>query len=248
MSLLSKNEVYVDIIEKVDALISPSGAVLHADIVGKLRVYCSIKRGSQCNLILNNVPLQDTTYHPCVDLKQLINNYPTLLFNPPNQQAFHLMRYRVTNKINNIPFNASAIYMRDLDKNQLHIEVTISSNITDKKLAPTVLVSVPIPDNPYSKVSASYGKAEFASAKGEIEWSLPSVTGKVSHNLTIDLHLPKDNRYTNWVRPPLRVEWEPLACNLSGFRVKSFHNLGSKETSNVWIRYLCMVGNYLHEV
>ena len=109
-----KNEVYLDIVEKVNLLMSSKGAVLRADVNGKIvmKVFLSgmpdVKLGlndklevipapicrlqSTGNLAHETYIVQDVTFHQCVNLGRF-NTEKVVSFVPPDGE-FELMKYR----------------------------------------------------------------------------------------------------------------------------------------------------------
>ena len=112
-----KNEIYIDIIESVNVLLSNRGTVLKADVVGKIVVKTQlsgmpeVKFGVNDRLLMsqNNQPdkidkgiqIDDIKFHQCVRLGKFDKDR-SITFIPPDGQ-FEIMTYRISENIN-LPF------------------------------------------------------------------------------------------------------------------------------------------------
>jgi AP-3 complex subunit mu len=90
----TQNEIYMDIVEEVDAIVNASGAVVSSDVSGSI----------QCQSHLSGVPdllltfkepdlIDDCSFHPCVRYARFEND-KVVSFVPPDGN-FELMRYRI---------------------------------------------------------------------------------------------------------------------------------------------------------
>jgi AP-3 complex subunit mu len=90
----SQNEIYIDIVEEVDAIVSASGQIVSTDVSGSI----------QCQSHLSGVPdllltfkdpalIDDCSFHPCVRYARFEKDQ-IVSFVPPDGD-FELMRYRI---------------------------------------------------------------------------------------------------------------------------------------------------------
>ena len=112
-----KNEVYIDVLESVNLLMSSTGDVLRGEVAGQVQMNTKLTGMPECKFGLNDklvieketsrnrakrgVEIDDCTFHRCVRLGKFDADR-TITFIPPDGE-FELMRYRVTDHIN-IPF------------------------------------------------------------------------------------------------------------------------------------------------
>lgn len=89
-----QNEIYIDIVEEVDAIVTAGGNVVSSDVSGSI----------QCQSHLSGIPdllltfkdptlIDDCSFHPCVRLMRFENDQ-IVSFVPPDGD-FELMRYRI---------------------------------------------------------------------------------------------------------------------------------------------------------
>ena len=109
-----KNEVYIDVLESVNLLLSSTGNVLRNEVTGGVQMNTKLTGMPECKFGLNDklviekegqrkpgVEIDDCTFHRCVRLGKFDADR-TITFIPPDGD-FELMRYRVTDNIN-LPF------------------------------------------------------------------------------------------------------------------------------------------------
>ena len=103
-----KNEVFLDVIEKLNLLVSSNGTVLRSEILGAVKMKCNLTGMPELKLGLNDktlfemtgkqsrnklIDLEDIKFHQCVRLNKF-DNERLITFIPPDGD-FELMSYRV---------------------------------------------------------------------------------------------------------------------------------------------------------
>lgn len=112
-----KNEVYIDVLESVNLMISTSGAILRNEVTGRVQMNTKLTGMPECKFGLNDklvieketaggrkkpgVEIDDCVFHRCVRLGKFDADR-TITFIPPDGE-FELMRYRVNDNVN-LPF------------------------------------------------------------------------------------------------------------------------------------------------
>lgn len=111
-----RNEVYIDVLESVNLLMSSTGTVLRNEVTGQVQMNTKLTGMPECKFGLNDklviereetgqrkpgVEIDDCTFHRCVRLGKFDADR-TITFIPPDGE-FELMRYRVNDNIN-VPF------------------------------------------------------------------------------------------------------------------------------------------------
>jgi AP-2 complex subunit mu-1 len=156
-----KNEVFLDVVESVNMLMSAKGSVLSSDVSGKILMKCYLSGMPECKFGLNDkltlaaekkkpssskrykeIDIDDTTFHQCVKL----GNYEqdrTISFIPPDGE-FELMRYRITDNIVP-PFRLLSPIVREISKTRLEVQVTVKSVFRNQLFGKNVVVKIPCP-------------------------------------------------------------------------------------------------------
>jgi AP-3 complex subunit mu len=90
----SNNEIYVDILEEVDAIVDLRGNIVSADVQGRLICQSNLSGVPDLLLTFNDPHLiDDCSFHPCVRYARF-ENEGVVSFVPPDGN-FELMRYRI---------------------------------------------------------------------------------------------------------------------------------------------------------
>lgn len=86
-----KNEVFLDVIEQVNMLVSNKGTTLRCDVNGKIMMKCFLSGMPEMKLGLSE-KMGDMTFHQCVNLGAF-DSQKVVTFIPPEGE-FELMKYR----------------------------------------------------------------------------------------------------------------------------------------------------------
>ena len=108
-----KNEIFLDVIEKLNLLVSSNGTVLHSEINGVVRMKSFLSGMPELKLGLNDklmfemtgrnysrgkaVMMEDMKFHQCVRLARFENDR-TISFIPPDGE-FDLLTYRLNTHV-----------------------------------------------------------------------------------------------------------------------------------------------------
>ena len=107
-----KNEVFLDVVESLNLLVSSTGNVLRSEILGAVKMKCYLSGMPELRLGLNDkvmfettgratrgkaVEMEDVKFHQCVRLSRFENDR-TISFIPPDGE-FELMSYRLNTQV-----------------------------------------------------------------------------------------------------------------------------------------------------
>lgn len=108
-----KNEIFLDVVEKLNLLVASNGTVLHSEIYGSIQMKSFLSGMPELKLGLNDklmfeatgrsnnriksVELEDIKFHQCVRLARFENDR-TISFIPPDGE-FELMSYRLNTQV-----------------------------------------------------------------------------------------------------------------------------------------------------
>lgn len=262
-----RNEVFVNIEEKVSALISPEGGlVLRASVDGTINMRtrlsgtpeCRFGLGDDC-VFLNaaslslaiansgNVVLENTKLHHSVDLSRFDSNRE-IQFIPPDGE-FQLMSYHCVSNIN-LPFDIIP-QVHQLG-NKMVYKVEIKSLYPSKIAATGVEIRIPTPKGVVRNyASPTQGKAKVYPENSEIIWKFNKLFGDKQHTLTAEVGwdtsfaMEDEDTILKWQRPPIQINFhlDMFAC--SGLTVKflKVHEKSNYRTIK-WVNYMCEAGNY----
>ncbi|CAD8178870.1 unnamed protein product [Paramecium pentaurelia] len=257
-----KNELYLDIIESVNLLISAKDTVLRAEVVGSIELKSKLTGMPECQIGMNDkllmgkqqkqtkqtigISIDDMKFHPCVRLPKFDKDR-TITFIPPDGHC-QLISYRISENIN-IPFKVNVFYSEIID-NKLEIRLKIKSIYDNNIYGTNVLVKVPVPKNTVNAITATaLGKARYEVEEQSVIWRIKKFQGDFETSLRCEINLGTTNKDQVWSKPPLKMEFQIPMFTASGLRVrflKVMEKAGYK--TNKWIRYLTKGGEYLHRL
>jgi len=256
-----KNELFLDVVESVNMLMSSKGTPLSSDVTGKILMKCYLSGMPECKFGLNDklmlaaekkraqggkrykeIDIDDTTFHQCVKL----GNYEqdrTISFVPPDGE-FELMRYRITDNIVP-PFRLLSPIVREVSKTRYEVQVTIKSVFQNRLFGKNVVVKIPTPKGTAKcKIHVATGKAKYRPETSSIHWSIKRFPGDTELSLSAEVELISNTlENKKWSRPPISLEFQVPMFTASGLHVRF---LKVYEKSNYqaikWVRYVTQAG------
>uniref|UniRef100_A0A7S0N9W6 MHD domain-containing protein n=1 Tax=Pyramimonas obovata TaxID=1411642 RepID=A0A7S0N9W6_9CHLO len=253
-----KNEVYLDIIESVNLLMSAKGTVLRSDCSGKLMMKCFLSGMPDLKLGLNDkltleseggtsktgsklIELDDVTFHQCVNLSRFHTDR-CVSFVPPDGE-FELMKYRITEGIH-LPFRVLPI-IKEHGRTRIECNVKIKSTFPVKLFAIGVVVRVPVPkQTARATIQVSSGKAKYNAADNCLVWKIRRFPGQTELGMSAEVELVSTTTEKKaWARPPINLEFQVPMFTSSGLRVR-FLKVWEKGGYNTvkWVRCVTRAG------
>lgn len=249
-----KNEVYIDVLESVNLLLSSTGTVLRNEVTGAVQMNTKLTGMPECKFGLNDklvidkekdkpsVEIDDCSFHRCVRLGKFDADR-TITFIPPDGE-FELMRYRVTDNIS-LPFRIIPAVQEE-SNSKVSINLKMIANFSDQLFATHVIVKIPVPKNTSkAKIKNSFGRAKYEPEQQSIVWRVKRFAGKSECMITAEVDLMKTMRKSVWNRPPITVEFQVPMFTSSGVHVR-FLRVYDKSGyhTNRWVRYITKAGSY----
>uniref|UniRef100_A0A7S2X6Y1 MHD domain-containing protein n=1 Tax=Lotharella oceanica TaxID=641309 RepID=A0A7S2X6Y1_9EUKA len=254
-----KNEVYIDVLEHVNLLMSTKGGVLRSDVSGSIIMKTCLSGMPTCKFGLNDkvrlernqnhqrttkgIVIDDITFHRCVRLGKFDQDR-TISFTPPDGE-FELMKYRVTSNIS-LPFKLIAI-VNERGRNRVEYDIEIKPNFSEKLFATNVVVKIPTPENATAKqkhMKVKAGRAKYYPTHNAIVWKFKRFPGTVDgYRLQAEVNRLHSLEDKPWVRPPIILEFQvPMYCS-SGLHVR-FLQVLERYKPTKWVRYITQAGQY----
>ncbi|BBN00176.1 AP-2 complex subunit mu-1 [Marchantia polymorpha subsp. ruderalis] len=259
-----KNEVFLDIVESVNLLMSQKGNTLRCDVTGKILMKCFLSGMPDLKLGLNDkiglekeaqakarpsrsgktIELDDVTFHQCVNLTRF-NTEKTVSFVPPDGE-FELMKYRITEGIN-LPFRVLPS-IKELGRTRMEVNVKVKSLFGAKMFALGVVVKVPVPKHTAkANFQVTAGRAKYNAALDCLVWKVRKFPGGQTE-LTMSAEVELISTMVekkSWTRPPIQMEFQVPMFTASGLRVRFLKVWEKSGYSTVeWVRYITRAGSY----
>lgn len=188
-----RNELFLDVLEYVNLLMSPQGQVLSAHVAGKVVMKSYLSGMPECKFGINDkivmeskgrglsgnseaetsrsgkpvVVIDDCQFHQCVKLSKFETEH-SISFIPPDGE-FELMRYRTTKDIS-LPFRVIPL-VREVGRTKMEVKIVLKSNFKPSLLGQKIEVKIPTPLNTSGvQLICMKGKAKYKASENAIVW------------------------------------------------------------------------------
>lgn len=242
-----RNEIHLNVDEKVHALIDARGQVLRLYIDGSITMKSRLSGMPTCRFgladerdnALGSVSLDDFKFHQCVDLAKYDSDH-VIRFVPPDG-TFELMSYHFARR-SSLPF--SLVPRTTELPHKLALVLHLRSNFPPKTVASDVVIRIPVfKEVGNVSVSSTAGKARFDPETSVVMWTLAKVNGDTE--VLISVEMPYATSFTGWARPSINMDFTLDTFSASHLAVRY---LKVAEKSNYrtvkWVRYATRAGSY----
>jgi AP-1 complex subunit mu len=258
-----KNEVFLDVIEKLNLLVAANGNVLSSEIIGSIRMRSYLSGMPELKLGLNDkamfeaqgktggaakkaVEMEDIKFHQCVRLARFDSDR-TISFVSPDGE-FELMSYRLNTSVKPLVWVETIIESHGRSK--MEYMVKAKSQFKTKSTANNVEIYIPVPadvDSPAFK--ASHGTVTYVPDLECIRWTIRAFQGGKEAVMRAHFGLPSvmgDEAEANkWRKKAIQVKFEIPYFTVSGIQVRYLKVLEKSGYEALpWVRYITQSGDY----
>ena len=260
-----KNEIYVDIIERLTVLFNASGTVVNSSIDGSILMKSFLSGNPELRLALNEdlvigkgssasfggsgVVLDDCNFHECVHLDEF-ESARTLHFLPPDGE-FVILNYRITADFR-CPFRITPL-IEEPGPYKVDIVVVIRADIPEGNHGTNVVVRVPLPRCTQA-VSFSFpneipgSQAEFNSTDKKAVWTIRKFPGggEMVVRIKATLDSPVTAAHKREIGP-VSLGFEIPMYNVSNLQVRYLRISETHKSYNPyrWVRYITQSSSYV---
>ncbi|KAL5580386.1 hypothetical protein UlMin_012828 [Ulmus minor] len=210
----TNNEVYVDLVEEMDAIINRDGVLVKCEIYGEVQVNSHLSGLPDLTLSFANPSiLDDIRFHPCVRYRPW-ESHQVLSFVPPDGQ-FKLMSYRVR-KLKSTPIYVKPQLTSDAGTCRISLLVGIRND--PGKMIDSITVQFQLPPCILSAdLSSNHGTVNILSNK-KCSWSIGRIpkdkTPSMSGTFVLETGLERLH-----VFPTFQVGFRIMGIALSGVKI-----------------------------
>ncbi|XP_060199044.1 AP-4 complex subunit mu isoform X3 [Lycium barbarum] len=270
-----REEIFVDIIEKISITFSSSGYILTSEIDGTIQMKSYLTGNPEIRLALNEdlsigraggrsvydyggsagsgaVVLDDCNFHESVHLDSFDVDR-TLTLVPPDGE-FPVMNYRITQEFKP-PFRINTL-IEEAGSLKAEVILKIRAEFPSDITANTILVQMPLPAYT-SRVSfelepGAVGQTtDFKESNKRLEWSLKKVLGGSDHTLRAKLTFSQES-HGNITKEagPVSMTFTIPMHNPSRLQVKYLQIAKKSKTYNPyrWVRYVTQANSYVARI
>lgn len=252
-----KNEVFLDIVESVNLLVSSTGNIVRSEVLGSVKMKCFLSGMPELRLGLNDkvmfettgrtsrgksIEMEDVKFHQCVRLSRFENDR-TISFIPPDG-AFELMSYRLSSTTK--PLIWVEAVQESHSSSRISYMIKAKAQFKRRSTANNVEIIVPVPEDADSpRFRTSIGTVHYAPEKSAIVWTIKQFGGGREFLMRAELGLPSvksEERETQ--RRPVDVKFEIPYFTTSGIQVRYLKIIESKlgYSALPWCRYITQNG------
>ncbi|KAG2627913.1 AP-3 complex subunit mu-like isoform X1 [Panicum virgatum] len=232
----ASNEVYVNIVEELDACVNREGVLVKCEAYGEVQVNCSLPGVPELTMsFANPTIINDVTFHPCVRFRPWESNQ-VLSFVPPDGQ-FKLMSYRYifTSYVSSVPSVCSLFdetsRVKKLKKTPIYVKPQLTSDSGNCRVS--VMVGIRNdPGKPIDSITvqfqlpplivsadltANYGTVDILADKTCL-WTIGQIPKDKAPVLSGNLRLEEGLAQLHTL-PTFQVKFKIMGVALSGLQI-----------------------------
>ena len=268
------NEIYIDIIEEIDAILSSNGSVISSDVSGSIQAQSNLSGVPDLLLTFNDPTLiDDCSFHPCVRYNRFEKDR-VVSFVPPDG-PFQLMRYRLKTNgdmglysnlaVGNMPIQViPRISYGQFGGNvggRISLTVTarsISSLVySSSRKGPLVIedVAIVIPFPKFvrtANLNVTSGEIIYDEAGKIAKWNIGKLDEKKRPQLNGSMVLEEEEGRDTMAtmsalgeeQPPLLVNWKILLASVSGLNINGLSVTGEHYKPYKGVRNITKSGTF----
>jgi AP-1 complex subunit mu len=264
----SKNEVFLDVVESVNLLVSSSGQVLRSEILGAIKMKSQLSGMPELRLGLNDrvqidsaratgaagsaqggprkaIEMEDVSFHQCVRLTRFESNH-AIMFVPPDGE-FELMTYRLNTQVRPLIWIEAIIDKHEHSRVEYLIKA--KSQFKLQSTANNVQIIIPVPPDAHTpKFKCSVGSCTYVPEKDQMVWTIKQFPGGREFLTRAHFDLPSivsDETTASEKKKPIAVKFEIPYFTVSGIQVR-YLKITEKSGYQAmpWVRYITTSGDY----
>ncbi|KAF5202815.1 Ap-1 complex subunit mu-2 [Thalictrum thalictroides] len=266
-----REEIFVDIIEKISVTFSSSGYILTSEIDGTIQMKSYLTGNPEIRLALNedlnigrggrsvydygsssgagSVVLDDCNFHESVHLDSFDVDR-TLSLVPPDGE-FPVMNYRMTQEFKP-PFRINAL-IEEAGAFKAEVILKVRAEFPSTITANTIVVQMALPKHTtrvsFELESGAVGHTtDFKEANKKLEWGLKKIVGGSEHTLRAKLTFSQES-HGNIMKEagPVSMTFTIPMYNASKLQVRYLQIAKKSKTYNPyrWVRYVTQANSYV---
>ncbi|OQR87251.1 AP-4 complex subunit mu-1 [Thraustotheca clavata] len=261
-----ENELFCDILERLNVVFSPSGQMLNASVEGRIQMKSYLAGNPELRLALNEdlvigqksssygqVVLDDCNFHECVQLDEFERDR-VLVFTPPDGE-FTVINYRITGDFR-APFRIFP-FLEEQSPTKLEMILKIRADMPDNNYGANVIIRFPVPQNTVS-VSCDIGKntagqlAEYRENENQVRWAIKRFPGASEFTLRAKITLSAPSLHVRREIGPVSMNFEIPMYNVSTLQVRYLripeHARHPNYKYKRWVRYVTQSSSYVSRI
>ena len=261
----SKNEIFVDIIEKVTCLFSRNGTILNSGIDGCIKMKSYLKNSPELRIVLSDEILVGKTsygagrmelsgYNFCQGVRAKDFESQRTLYIVPPEGEFILMNYRINNEFAP-PFRLYTIVEESDYK--LELRIKLMANFSSNTKAGNIKMTFNAPKETQSvyfnvpKQFKETHKVDYNQNEHICTWKIPTMMGGSENTLDVKftLQVNKPNLFRKELGP-IVMAFEIPNFNISHMQIKELKVMSNDAKYNAmrWVRMFTKAKSYVTRI
>jgi AP-4 complex subunit mu-1 len=261
----SKNEIFVDIIEKVTCLFSRNGTILSSGIDGCIKMKSYLKNSPELRIVLSDEILVGKTsygagrmelsgYNFCQGVRAKDFESQRTLYIVPPEGEFILMNYRINNEFAP-PFRLYTIVEESDYK--LELRIKLMANFSSNTKAGNIKITFNAPKETQSvyfnvpKQFKETHKVDYNQNEHICTWKIPTMMGGSENTLDVKftLQVNKPNLFRKELGP-IAMAFEIPNFNISHMQIKELKVMANDAKYNAmrWVRMFTKAKSYVTRI
>lgn len=256
-----KNEIFVDVIERLAMVIGSNGMIMKSDIEGEVRVKCYLPNCSEMRIGLNEelnigksqlrgygsaVRVDECSFHQVVKLDEF-DTYRIIKL-CPSQGEQAVMQYQVCDDLPCVPpFRLFPSVERD-GGNRLLIYLKLRCDLPPKSAAINVSLTIPIPKGSISlsqELSSPDQRGELQARNKAIVWEIPRFPGGSQLSALFKLEVPGLSSASLQEVGPVGMCFEVPKYTCTGLQIRFLRFTPTQPGPlQRWVRYVTHSDSY----
>lgn len=255
----AKNEIFLDVIEKLNMLVAASGNILRSEVYGTVKMKSFLSGMPELKLGLNDkrlfdmtgrttrgklIELEDVKFHQCVRLNKF-DAERNISFIPPDGE-FDLMTYRIDTQVK--PLIWVECIVENFTRSKIEYLIKAKTQFKSKSMANNVEIFVSVPTDVDSPVfKSNVGTVKYVPDQNCMVWCIKQFPGRKEFLMRAQFGFPsvESEERQKYSRVPIQVKFEIPYFTVSGIQVRY---LKIQEKSGYqalpWVRYITQNGDY----
>ncbi|XP_074836659.1 AP-4 complex subunit mu-1 [Carettochelys insculpta] len=258
----ARNEVFLDVVERLTVVIAANGTPMKTDIQGEIRLKSYLPSCPEMRIGLTeefcvgksevrgygtSVRVDECVFHSSVKLDEFETN--RILKVNPSQGELLLMQYQLTDDIPlALPFHLFPTLEQD-PTGRLRVYLKLRCDLAPKRQALNVRVQLPVPKGIVSmsqELSSPEQKAELQPSTKAICWVIPRFQGGSQLSALFKLEIPGLSPTSLLEMGPVNMSFELPMHTCSGLQVRFLRVTPPPAVPpHHWVRYVTHSDSYI---
>ncbi|XP_029862780.1 AP-4 complex subunit mu-1 isoform X3 [Aquila chrysaetos chrysaetos] len=257
----TRNEVFVDVVERLTVVIAANGTPMKVDVQGEIRLKCYLPSCVEMRIGLTEefcvgkselrgygtaVRVDECAFHSSIKLDEFESG--RVLKVTPSQGELTLMQYQLADDIPSpLPFRLFPTVDQD-PTGRLRLYLKLRCDLPPKSQALNVRLQLPVPKGVSSlaqELSSPEQTAELQPGTKSIHWDIPRCQGGSQLSALFKLEVPGLSRASLLELGPANLAFELPAHTCSGLHVRFVRLPGPAGPPQRWVRYLTHSDSYV---